>query len=110
MTTACVRTAKTDDGFVAITNENCKLCDTPNKANNWCFTGVAKDLDEAQEWCFTGVAREIHESLEDDDSVDKMSVLLTEVAQGDERISPHNEQAWVKDVKRKLKLIGITAV
>jgi hypothetical protein len=86
------------------------MCETPNEANNWCFTGVAKELDEAQEWCFTGVAREMHELSEDDNLVDEMSVLLTEVAQGNERISPHNEQAWVKDVKQKLKLIDINAV
>ncbi len=97
----CVRTTDTDDCH------QCKLC---NDDDEWCFEGVAKEMDEANEWCFTGVASQMNEALVDDYLTDEMSILLTQAAQGDERISPHNTVAWVKDVKRKLKLIDINAV
>jgi hypothetical protein len=100
----CVRTIDTDDCH------QCELCAAPNDDDKWCFKGVAKEMDEANEWCFTGVASQMNKALVDDYLTDKMSILLMQVAQGDKRISPHNTVAWVKDVKRKLKLIDINAV
>jgi hypothetical protein len=93
----CVRTTDTE------VSHQCELCPAPKQDDKWCFVGVAKEMDEANEWCFTT-------DLPPDHMMDEMSVLLTQVAQGDERISPYNTVAWVKDVKRKLKLIDIDAV
>jgi hypothetical protein len=83
----CVRTTDPDDAFEVTINEQCELCETQNEAKNWCFIGVAKEMDEAQEECFTGLAREMDKLSSNDESLDKMSVLLTEVTQGNKGLA-----------------------